>query len=353
MGTIVHVCHFERFIPPFIRLVDANFGDQEHLFFIQGAESGVQESQSRSHEVTFIDNILSLSSIKLLRNMQRSDKIILHGLFKFQIVLILFFMPWLLRKCYWVIWGADLYIFNGPYDEKRQLSKNTRWKIKEFFRRCVIKNIGNLISFNQGDIDLARSCYGAQGRAHNCVMYMSNTVDGLEFNYRSEDDLNIMVGNSADPSNYHVEMLKMIAESELPNCKIFVVLAYGDADYARDIISEGKSYFGDNFVAITDYMKPNDYRNFQSTVDVVMFNHRRSQAVGNIISFLALGKTVYINPSNTLSKTFLEMGFHIKELKPENSIDLLSEQQLRENANLAQQEFSSSSLVQNLERIFN
>ena len=352
MGKIVHVCHLERFIPPFIRLIDANFGEQQHIFFIKDAENGREMLQSKSHEIIGFDNTISLNLFKLIYSMQRSEKILLHGLFNFKIILVLFFMPWLLKRCYWVIWGADLYIFNGPYNARRQLSKNTRWQIKEFFRRRVIKHLGNIISFIQGDIDLARSWYGAQGREHSCVMYPSNTVDGLDCNYRSEEGLNILVGNSADPSNNHLEALKIIAESGVVNCQIFAVLAYGDPDYARAVISNGETYFGDNFIAITDYMKFNEYRNFQSSVDLVLFNHRRSQAMGNMISFLALGKTVYINRSNTMWNTFRKLGFHIKELESGNSIDRLSKRQLTENSIIAQREFSSTALVQDLRHIF-
>lgn len=41
---------------------------------------------------------------------------------------------------------------------------------------------------------------------------------------------------------------------------------------------------------IVDFMDFNEYINFLSTIDIAIFNHKRQQGMGNIITLLGMGK---------------------------------------------------------------
>src|SRR5690606_18092486 len=95
--------------------------------------------------------------LRILKYLYTSNKIFIHGFFSGKIVLMLFLQPWLLKKCYWIIWGADLYRYKNR--------KNTiKSYIYEFVRKFVIKNIGGIITHIKGDYELARKWYGAKGK---------------------------------------------------------------------------------------------------------------------------------------------------------------------------------------------
>lgn len=106
--------------------------------------------------------------------MQQADKIILHGSFNQHVVRLLFLMPRVLKKCYWVMWGGDLYVHKLGNHTSR------RWKVNEFIRRPVIKNMGHLITYIKGDYALAREWYGARGNYQECFMYPSDLYKELD-----------------------------------------------------------------------------------------------------------------------------------------------------------------------------
>src|SRR5690606_38136182 len=143
---------------------------------------------------------------------------VLHGLFNPKILLILFLMPWQLKKCYWVMWGGDLYVYQFG-------EKNWKWRVREFLRRPVIKNMGHLVTYIPGDVELARQWYGAKGEYHECLMYLSNVVDpdiiqAAQAGLEEHKGQNILVGNSADPINNHIEALEKLLPYKDENIKI-------------------------------------------------------------------------------------------------------------------------------------
>lgn len=290
---ILHVCNVNNFIPPFIDFVEENFGLDDHFFWINGDfERYTIKQKDASYKVkkTKFGQVKGL--LKLVALMRASEKVILHGLFNPRILVTLFLMPWLLKKCYWVIWGGDLYVY--------QLGdKNWKWKIREFIRRPVIKKMGHLVTYIPGDLELARQWYGAKGQYHECLMYLSNVVDpniiqAANKGAKKYTGLNILVGNSADPSNNHIESLEKLLPCKKDEIRIFVPLSYGDQEHAKKVIETGKAWFGDKFVPITSFMAFDEYLKFLKNIDIAIFNHKRQQAMGNTITLLSMGKTVYI-----------------------------------------------------------
>ncbi|MBP0048093.1 TDP-N-acetylfucosamine:lipid II N-acetylfucosaminyltransferase [Marinobacterium sp. AK62] len=290
---ILHVCNADNFIPPFIDFIEKQFGLDGHFFWINGDFDFYPVKQHKSaYKVKKSITGQMIGFVKLIYLLNTSSKVILHGIFNPRVILILFLMPWLLKKCYWVMWGGDLYVY--------QLGeKNWKWKVKEFLRRPVIKNMGHLVTYIPGDVELARQWYGAKGEYHECLMYISNVVDPdmiQEAQAGSEEHLgiNILVGNSADPSNNHIESLEKLLPYKEDEIKIFVPLSYGNHEYAKKVIETGKAWFGENFVPITSFMEFDEYLKFLKTIDIAIFNHNRQQAMGNTITLLGMGRTVYL-----------------------------------------------------------
>jgi len=111
---------------------------------------------------------------------------------------------------------------------------------------------------------------------------------------KKSSTINIQIGNSADPSNEHFEMLEILEKYRDEDIKIFAPLSYGPKDYAYKVKDEGEKIFGDKFVAMLDFMPFEEYLTFLGEIDIAIFNHKRQQAMGNTISLLGLGKKVYM-----------------------------------------------------------
>ena len=138
-------------------------------------------------------------------------------------------MPWVLPKSYWIMWGGDLYVY--------QLGERSwRWRVNEFFRRRVLENIGHLVTGTPGDAYLAREWYGAKGDHIRCFNYPSNVYKHYEIKPIVHETINIQVGDSADPTNQHLELFDHLGRFKNIDIKVYVVLSYGDPAYAKKVI---------------------------------------------------------------------------------------------------------------------
>lgn len=343
---ILHIGSATVFLPPFIRLLSKEFSSYDHEYYLTSSISNNDLPSDKT--VILIDGNGTarkcINYFKMLLRMATSDKIILHGLFNPIVVLILFFMPWVLKKTYWVIWGSDLYTYTRS-------KNNIKRRFYEIFRRPVIKNIAYLVTYVKGDYDLACKWYKARGTYLECLMYSSNVFKDYEIKEKASLGTTIiLVGNSADPENQHLEVFERL--KQFPgDIKIYAPLAYGDQKYAQKIINEGEKNFGDSFIPMTEMLSYDKYIEFLSGVDIAIFNHKQQQAMGNTITLLGLGKKVYIQRNLTHS-TFLEnLGIKMFELSSFN-LSLLGSIEKEKNEAIVKQYFSNKNYHQQLRNLF-
>lgn len=337
--------HADKFVAPFIDFLEKHFVDfSEHQFYIFGDEARfpVRKRANISLRSDF-DHVLS-AGLELARQMNRAEKIILHGLFNNRVVQLLCIQPWLLRKCHWLIWGGDLYIYQLS-------SRNPKWHIQEIFRRFVIKRLGHLVTYIKGDAVLARQWYGARGIYHECLMYPSNLYKQYLVPAKADDTIYIQIGNSADPDNEHFEMLEALTRYKDESIKIYAPLSYGDPLHAQRVSEAGVKLFGDKFIALQDYMTFDDYLKFLGTVDIALFNHRRQQGMGNMITLLGLGKKVYLRPMTTSWALFEQIGLKVYD---NSDFDLtpINGTLMKHNQEVVKNNFSEPILIGQLQKIF-
>lgn len=340
---ILHICRAEKFIPPFIDLVQANFDPAGHKFVIFGDHTRYSsEGRAGVHRVKNGLVEKTVAKARLIVQMHRADRIILHGLFTRAVTNMLLMMPWLLRKTYWVMWGNDLYA-------KRDAASNSG--LKNISRRFVIKHLGHLVTHVPGDIELARKWYGAGGKAHHCLMYTSNLFSDPDVSERVTDFVEIQVGNSADPSNNHLEVFEKLASLPVDNFRVLVPLSYGDQQHAHRVISEGRTLFGDRFVPLIDFLPLAQYQEFLATIDIAIFNHNRQQGLGNLISLFGMGKKVYLRRG--ISTANLLDSLEIEWFDVEN-IDLspIPERSREDNIRRVRRVFSKPKLIAQLDDLF-
>jgi len=336
-GRILHLCGWDqKFVLSFRDLIHAHFADGRHKFIIYGSVDQAALPQSMDTVVygSLLKNIFALSTA-----MQHAEKIILHGLFSSHLLYVLALQPWLLKKCHWVIWGGDLYVHQAEV-------KDLRWKKNEFFRRLVIQRLGYLLTYIPGDVALARQWYGATGQYQECLMYTSNIFKELVIPPKTGSVVNILVGNSADPTNNHLEVFEKLAAFKSENIMIYCPLSYGgvDNDYVKQIAEKGRAMFGDRFVALTDFMPFSKYLAFLGQIDIAVFAHKRQQGMGNTITLLGLGKKVYMRSDVTPWAVFNGLGVKVFDYLMLESIQMDNEEQ-NENRIEIKNYFSEATLA--------
>ena len=342
----VHLFPNTTFLEPYIDFINNNFGSKEHLFLILGKGIGAK--------ITPRDNVIQLSkdtkSIwRLITKINKSEKVFLHGLFSPHLVLMLCMQPWLLKKCYWVVWGGDLYYY-------KYRSRSFKSDIYELFRKLVIKNMGGLITHIKGDYELAQKWYSARGIYYYCFMYPSNLYKECRVRQNKNDGstITIQIGNSADSANNHIEVLEKLEQYKNANIEIICPLAYGNNEYREKVILRGKEMFGANFKPLIDFMPFNEYLERLAKVDVAIFNHKRQQGMGNITTLLGLGKKVYVRDDITTWEFFIEHGLKVFSSNSDfgNLFHEMDESIMEKNIENVKNKFSEEKLRYYWEKIF-
>jgi len=321
----------DKFIPPFIDFIDHHFDSTKHTFILLG-KPRYEYGLTKKHNVKWIDKTKVLL---FLRELYRADKIIIHGLWSELTILLLFLQPWLLKKCYWVMWGGDFYF-----------PKEHSW-----IKKQVMKKMGHYVTSVRGDYELGQQWYGAKGEYHHCLVYPSNLYKNYVVQGKKETTITIQIGNSADPTNNHREIFKKLEKYKGENIKIFAPLSYGDQTYARMIADKGHQLFGDKFFPIVGFMPFEQYLEFLNGIDIAIFAHNRQQAMGNTITLLGLGKKVYMKKEVTSCKTFNDLEiqtFDIETITMDPILDAVKEK----NRAQIKKYFSEEALIEQLRNIF-
>lgn len=158
----------------------------------------------------------------------------------------------------------------------------------------------------------ANSWFTPRYVAWNYGTFEDDFAEGLEGSATGD---NIMVGNSATPENNHIDLFYSIKHHiDTGSRKIIVPLSYGDDWYKWRVIAEGYYLFGDAFTPLTDYLDRKSYHDILKTCGHAFMGHERQQALGNILTLLILGASVYMSQNSPLQKWLKDKGARITAL---------------------------------------
>ena len=351
---IVHIVNNDKFIKPFIDFIEKYFDKDEHLFVFMYGFDDKDFSIPKADNILNINNqylgkknILKLSHI-LAPLMRDADKVILHSLFSDDLIFYLYLHQKYLKKCYWVMWGGDLY----SYMSTKKTLKNAFARHRKF---RVVKQMGGLITYiRKGDYELAQKWYGAEGKCYESFFYPSNKYEAYDIKPKKHTTINIQIGNSADFTNNHIDVFKKLEKYKDEDIKVIVPLSYGNhgaKEYLEEVINKGIEIFGDKFVPLTEYMPFEKYLELLAEIDIAVFNHKRQQAMGNITTLLGLGKKVYVRSGETPWKMFEELGIKVYDTSLELSIDPIEEDIKKENQKRVKEYFSEENLAKHWKEI--
>ncbi|MFA5993837.1 MAG: TDP-N-acetylfucosamine:lipid II N-acetylfucosaminyltransferase [Parcubacteria group bacterium] len=204
----------------------------------------------------------------------------------------------------------------------------------------IMKAIGRVNLFSapiSEDYDLLKSALGANFRAE----YIQLNYGSVERTFMSGpmniNGQNILVGNSATKENNHVETFELLSQYDLGNREVIVPLSYGDTKYRDAIICYGKELLGDHFRPLVEFTTLDKYNSIISRCSIVVMNHKRQQALGNIGTMLYKGAKVFFDKDSIAFQFFKKSGAnvfsteHFKEKRKEvfGSLSEIEQQQNR------------------------
>ncbi|MBY5978947.1 TDP-N-acetylfucosamine:lipid II N-acetylfucosaminyltransferase [Ferrimonas balearica] len=337
--TVLHICPLDKFLPPFIEFVRKHIGTEDQLFFTY--RSMKKYPYAPGPDAMHRDGKFS-RYFSMFYQMYKSERVILHGLFDKFVIAGLFFQPWLLKKCFWLVWGADLY--------RQDLDGTSPWAPKVFFRRFVIRNMGHIVTSIDGDYENAKAWYKPKGRRLAVYTYPSSLYTPAVGTPKNDGVIRILLGNSADPSNNHIEAFEHLKKYAQENIEIYSPLSYGVPQYRDEVCRVGKELFGDKFKPIVDFIQYDKYIELLSTIDIAVFNHDRQQAMSNTRMLLGMGKKVYMKSGTSSFQLFEKLDVKVFTLD-EFSLDPQFPESAR-NEQTIQRVYSPEALKSNLIELF-
>ncbi len=127
---------------------------------------------------------------------------------------------------------------------------------------------------------------------------------------------NILAGNSATPTNNHIELFERIRRcGDLGDRLIVTPLSYGDVRYRDCVIKVGRELFGDAFVPLVDFMPKESYIELLGSCGHVMMNHVRQQALGNLFISGLMGARLHLSRANPLYTWLGSLGVPVSDIE--------------------------------------
>lgn len=275
----------------------------------------------------------------------------------------------------WFFWGAEL--FNSGRIQNRFLLDKTKSLKDRFYTKNIIgiyikyliriflpflsdwtppqKKIRVIDKFNYivpvmpGDYSILKESYKISPKLHH-LNYVNPLIEQSGRPY--VDGQNILLGNSASFTNNHIEAIDKLSEIKLSNRKVIIPLSYGREDLENYISEYAKKKLGENRVRILRKFLPfEEYNKIIISCEIVVMNHLRQQAVGNIVQALYNGSHVYLRPESTVYKYLIDQGIKVSNFEKFKVLVPLKEQEKVDNRRRTKEVFGAKRQRGRLEQL--
>jgi len=306
-NLVIHLFSDSIYTINFLEFLNVNFNWQEHKVIVYCQKT----SKNRSQYLEYRNIELCHSELEIIRlhhSFKTANKIIIHQLNYPRLTLFwLLFYPRIGSKIMWSIWGGDLYNYI--------IAQSFASRINEWLKTIFVKRIKFIATFIEEDYEHCKSIYKINAKLYRCSYPGTVNKSWLNDSHRyplQSDTVNIQIGNSADPTNNHIDVLNKLSKYRTQNIKLFIILSYGGSqNYIDKVKKVGFEIFKDKVVFIENYMSPSNYYSLIKNIDIAIFNHDFQQGIGNIKLLLSILKKVYVKQSTTTFQYYTRKGIAI------------------------------------------
>ena len=286
--------------------------------------------------------------------------VIFHGLFT----------PWqekLLKKIpnsikvAWMFWGAEIYgvekirkTFLAPFTlliyNLRKIYQ--RIKLKKTNKYCVPFEVFDRIDYCLTDVDF-------EYNYAKCVL--NNKMQMIWYNYYSIEETvgklinsvvsgnNVFLGNSSTIENNYIDALIKLKKVLNPEQFITIPVSYGDKWVRNLVVRIGNAIFKERFKPLIKFMPLNEYNIRLLDCGIMVMNHYRPNAQGNIITGLWLGMRVFLSKKSMVYQYFKRLNLIIfsveDDLNKDNlKLGKLTEEEILHNRTILNQLYSNNAI---------
>ncbi len=287
VDRIVYCVFYSREITPAqIDFLDQWFCHIDQYFYVYGAPKEFISGRP--------DNVRSLCQFDqadFIAEARQADRVVFSNLFQ-NIAVVFAMYPEIVKKAIWVPWGPDI------YNRCREIPDISSNDARFVFYRQFVRWLQGIAIPLKGDFELIKIFYQTHAKhIHACPNIFKlerDALDSLVKERKRRSNLAIQLGNSADASNRHLEMLDWLSTRRDRDFYLYAPLSYGSTKNAERTVQKGEELFGARFVPMTRFMSHDEYCRHLAGMDVLILNHWRQQGFQNIAISIYLGVKVFV-----------------------------------------------------------
>ena len=381
---VLHLSQDNKFIDYFIDTFKSFEKIENNYVVILEEDSDVRFVKSKEVEVFYR---LSSDFKKKISDLSQYDAIFIHYLTPFLANEIVVKAPKNIQ-IFIIFFGAEIFMLKPFFKKSLQpLSRNfvRRNKIQGFFKNNnliesiqiefsrirkkktnkdlmlnALRRVDFFCHWIKDDFSKIKEQFNLKLKFINFIYGDVEFVTGSFFlkPLKEKQGENILVGNSANITNNHLDIFESLKKFSFLGRKIYVPLSYSkySISYVDEVVQKGKQMFGKNFIPLLNFVDVETYNSIIDSCGIVFMNHLRSQAGGNVIFSLYTGKKVFMSKKSNMYVFLKNLGLTIFNVDDFNSkknhllIELTFEEKIN-NRDLVLKYFSKNKSIENLNKI--
>lgn len=217
-------------------------------------------------------------------------KFVLHGQFNFPLWLAILTGRLPAKRCAWHVWGADLY----------EDSRAWRFKLAYPIRRLAQRKLAQIWA-TRGDLQFAHRLLKRHREQDKLLYFPTRMPSALPENVSAQERSTVLLGNSGDRSNRHLQGLEMIHQQFGSDVRVIIPMGYPvrNQAYLDEVLAHSKRLFpAENVQILTQKLAFDDYLSLLARCDVGLFLFERQQGIGTICALLAMNIPVVLSRAN-------------------------------------------------------